>query len=66
MIEFPSYFAGLAISFYYFPLEGPQIGYSLLPNFVIPLLVFIPIALILSFCSILLISLSTEVKSKLV
>ena len=53
LIEFASYALALGVINYYFPLSGAQIGYSLLPSFVIPLLVYIPIALIVFLGSIL-------------
>ena len=52
-IERGSYALALGVSLYYFPLSVAQIGYSLLPSFVIPLLVYIPIALIVFLGSIL-------------
>ena len=52
-IELVSYALAFGVINYYFPLSGTQIGYSLLPTFVIPLLVYIPIALIVFLGSIL-------------
>ncbi len=57
-IELGSYALTIAMMDHYFPLSGTQIGYSLLSTFVIPLFVYIPIALIIFLGSILTKSLS--------